>query len=128
MRQARAQELAVNELRLFTHALSRRFLWASAIGLVCCGFTFWMFAPENFVANIADLVSAQATLELRKLPIFGVREIDIHNYAKASVLVERDDYFWQVLVWVFFSTTSAIFGALTYLFWRKGDGRCVGSF
>jgi hypothetical protein len=121
MRQARGQELAISELKLMTHALSRRFLWAACTGIVLSLMTFWFFAPNNFIGHLGDLARERLTLEFRKIPIFGVREIDIHNYAKAWSRVAHDLYFWEVLIWTLSLSTLMSFSILTYLFWRKGE-------
>jgi hypothetical protein len=121
MRQARGQELAISELKLMMHSLNRRFLWAACTGIFLSLITFWLFAPNNFIGHLGDLARERLTLEFRKIPIFGVREIDIHNYAKAWSRVARDLYFWEVLIWTLSLSTLMSFSIFTYLFWRKGE-------
>ncbi|NBW81513.1 hypothetical protein EBR21_07135 [bacterium] len=121
MRQTRGQELAISELRLMAHALSRRFVWAACAGFAISLLAFLLFSPTNFIGHLVDLVTGHLTLEVRKLPILGVRESDIHNYAKALAQVEHELYFWEVLIWTFSLSTLLVFSMLTYLFWKQGE-------
>lgn len=121
MRQARGQELAISELKLMMHALSRRFLWAGCVGLALSLTAFFLFAPKNFIGHLIELAKSRVTIEFRKIPIFGIRDIDIHNYAMAWSRVAHDLYFWDVLIWTFSLSTLLVFSILTYHFWKRGQ-------
>lgn len=128
MRQARGQEIAVSEMKLTASTVYRRFLWALAFGGAVTFFIFWFFAPPNLIGRVIDFVLADITLEFRKLPLFGVRTIDIHNYAKAWSLMVRHAYFWQILLWSFALSSAALFGLLSFLFWKKGETEQLDKF
>lgn len=121
MRQARGQEIAIREFKLLIYAVSRRFLWATCTGVALSLMTLWFFAPHNFLSHLVGLATESLILELRKIPIFGVREIDLHNYAHAWSRVAHDLYFWDVLIWTFSTSTLVVFSLLTYHFWKKGE-------
>lgn len=128
MRQARGQEIVLSEMQLSAKAVSRRFVWALAFGGAVSFGLFWFFAPPHLMGRLADFVLAYLNLEVRKLPLFGVRTVDIHTYAKAWSLMLQQAYFWQILLWSFLLSSGCFFGLASYFFWKKGEKEKLDKF
>lgn len=64
---------------------------------------------------------ARIVFEIRKVPIFGVRDIDIHNVAYNYVLIVHDSKFWNVALIISLVTFVLSFAALSYFFFKKGQ-------
>ena len=124
------QDLAMVDLKLTTQALTKRLLWSLVIGLIVIGVCV-MLGPRDMVVNVLWYLKAQAFLEVRRLPIFGVRRQDIYELVKPLYLMRRQADSWLFSLELGAGASAVSFGLFTYFFWRRGQRslteQCGGS-
>ena len=114
------QDLAMVDLKLTTQALTKRLLWSLVIGLIVIGVCV-MLGPRDMVVNVLWYLKAQAFLEVRRLPIFGVRRQDIYELVKPLYLMRRQADSWLFSLELGAGASAVSFGLFTYFFWRRGQ-------
>lgn len=121
MSDVQGQEIAVNELRMKAAALKDRLVWSMFIGASVMVALITFAAPRGLISNVIQYIWSLVCLEIRKLPILGVRKSDLIQVADAHARMVG-----QYDVWVFIGCASVFvcvlaFALFTYTFLKRGE-------
>lgn len=113
-------EIALSEIRQSARSFAIRTMWSLGNALFVSILSMAMLGPNGFILNSFRYLYFLINFQIRKLPILGVREIDIHHVALYYSKVMTSLWFWNVVFGLALFTFLASFTYFTFHFLKKG--------
>jgi len=114
-------EIALSDIRNTIRSLFIRSLWSFGASFLLLVVFALLFSTKGALGHIFQFCIARIVFEVRKFPLFGVREIDIQNVAYHYAKIMHELGFWKIDLGFAAVTFLASFIFLSYFFFKKGQ-------